>query len=199
MRESLVFVEDMQVVLLIKQTEFWPSPHCGPSSEQNYPGPCFQNAYSRIVAYGYMHETDILGWSEIGAQRVSVPLDPRPGSQVLVKGFGLESPSLLQCPEPVCLAKFLLWKPSKPLNCPFNKSPDGTMSSQGSVLHIGEGSGQFVLQGSATSLQIGPWMPQAGDIGAERGSDFPKIIQAVHGRGEHTSHSMLGPLTGSME
>lgn len=32
-------------------------------------------------------------WSGIGAQRVLVPPDPRPGSQVLVRGFGLESPS----------------------------------------------------------------------------------------------------------
>lgn len=34
-----------------------------------------------------------MGWSGIGAQRVLVPPDPRPGSQVLVRGFGLESPS----------------------------------------------------------------------------------------------------------
>lgn len=57
--------------------------------------------------------------------------------------------------------------------------------SQGSVLQIDEGSGQFGLQGSATSLQLGPWMPQGGDIGAERESDLPKIIQAIHGRGGH--------------
>lgn len=87
-----------------------PSPHCGTSSEQNTSGPW----------YRCRHEAGMLGWTGIEAQGLSVPPDSGPGSQVLVKGFGLESPSFA-CPEPVCLATFLLWKPGKPLNSPLNR------------------------------------------------------------------------------
>lgn len=59
------------------------------------------------------------------------------------------------------------------------------VSSQGSVLQICDRSGQLGLQGSATGLQTGRWVPQGGDIGAERESDLPKIIQAVDGKGGH--------------
>lgn len=51
----------------------------------------FEDVYNRVVGFGSRHEAEVLGWSRIG--RVLVPPDPGPGCQVLVKGFGLASPS----------------------------------------------------------------------------------------------------------
>lgn len=118
--------EDTQVVLHMKQIlEFLVSAiqvHTGLNSEQNT-CPCFPHAYGRAVAYGSRLEADVLRWSGIGAQGLLVLPHSGPGSRLLGKAFGIESPSVA-CPEPVCLAKFLLWKPGKPLNCPFNRGEE---------------------------------------------------------------------------
>lgn len=73
-------------------------------------------------------------WSGIGAQRVLVPPDPRPGSQVLVRGFGLESPSFAsgaqsQSAWPNSYCGNLV----SHLTAHLTESPDGTVVQPGLI------------------------------------------------------------------
>lgn len=123
--KSLVFVEDTQVVLLIKQIII----ECLYSGQSHTVAPivnktilvlAFKIHASRVVVYE--HKADILGWSRIEAQRVLVPPDPRPGSHVLVRGFGLESPSFASSAQSQSAWPSSYWgNLVKPLNCPFNR------------------------------------------------------------------------------
>lgn len=104
-----------------------------------------------------MDTADILRWSGIGAQRVLVPPDPRPGSQVLVRGFGLESSSFASSAQSQSA-----WPNSYCGNLESHltahlteESPDPTI-----VLQIGNRSGQLGLQGSATGCRLGPGCPR---------------------------------------
>lgn len=85
-RESLAFVEDKQVVIMhIEQIlEFLLYANQGytvaPVMSKTLPVPAFK-IHVEVVAYKYMHEVDILGWTGIGAQGLLVSSDygPAPG------------------------------------------------------------------------------------------------------------------------
>lgn len=125
-RESLAFVKDRQVVLLVKQIlEFLLCSGqalivASPVSKSL--GPCFQDVYYRVVGYSYRLQPDVFVWTGIGAQRVLVPPGPGPGCQILFS-LGVESPSLISSAQ-TSLAHSLLWRPGKSLTCPFQRGEE---------------------------------------------------------------------------